>query len=421
MNITIKPELKALIPPLAEDERKQLEQNLIADGCREPLVVWQHHKETAWCKDCEKEQPCSLGDGNVECDVCQYGVGPWPDSILIDGHNRLEICDRNGIKYEVTHKHFDSEVDVRIWMRENQMGRRNLIMAWRVHLHLENEKDRLLVEGDAKYRATVGRPRKEKSLLQNNNDLPKHNTQKEVAKAAGVSPGTVAQAEQVKKNAPELWEKAKQGDVSISAAYTQVRRQVKEEEREARREENRQKIQASDAPTDIISTGAKFATILVDPPWDWGDEGDKDQLGRARPDYSTMSLDELLKLPLSDLSDDDCHIYMWITNRSIPKGFKLLDAWGFRYITAITWVKPHFGMGNYFRGQTEHVLFGVKGSQPLKRKNASTVFNAPRGPNGHSSKPPEFYDFVESCSPGPYLEMFSRVNRDGWKTWGENS
>jgi N6-adenosine-specific RNA methylase IME4 len=148
-------------------------------------------------------------------------------------------------------------------------------------------------------------------------------------------------------------------------------------------------------------------------------QGDNDQLGRSRPDYATMSFEQLCKLPVGDLADVDCHIYMWITNRSLPKGFALLEAWGFRYITALTWVKPHFGMGNYFRGQTEHVLFGVKGSQMLKRKDVGTVFNAPRGPNGHSSKPVEFYSLVESCSPGPYLEMFSRSERKDWTAWGE--
>jgi N6-adenosine-specific RNA methylase IME4 len=174
-------------------------------------------------------------------------------------------------------------------------------------------------------------------------------------------------------------------------------------------------------PEAIAESGAKFATIMIDPPWDWGDEGDQDQLGRARPDYATMSKEQLLALPLPDLADDDCHLYLWITNRSLPKGFELMDRWGFRYVTAITWAKPHFGMGNYFRGQTEHVLFGVKGSQPLKRKDVGTLFQAARGKGGHSSKPPEFYDLVESCSPGPYLEMFSRSERDGWKTWGENA
>ena len=164
MNITIKPELKALIPPLAEDERKQLEQNLIADGCREPLVVWKNRS----------------GD------------------VLLDGHNRHEICERNNIPFEVTHKEFDAEVDARVWMRENQMGRRNLTKAWSVDLQLENKKD-LRAKG-AKTQGT-----RTDLLLQNNKKSePAHRTREEIAKAANVSPGTVAQAEQVKKKAPEL-------------------------------------------------------------------------------------------------------------------------------------------------------------------------------------------------------------------------
>ena len=110
-------------------------------------------------------------------------------------------------------------------------------------------------------------------------------------------------------------------------------------------------------------------------------------MGRAKPDYATLALDQLRALPVGELADTDCHIYLWITNRSLPKGFDLLAAWGFRYITCLTWVKPSFGMGDCFRGQTEHILFGVKGSQALQRHDASTVFHADRGPNGHSSKP----------------------------------
>ena len=129
-----------------------------------------------------------------------------------------------------------------------------------------------------------------------------------------------------------------------------------------------------------------------------------------------------MKLPVAELADEDCHLYLWITNRSLPKGFSLLDAWGFRYVTMLTWPKPSFGMGNYFRGQTEQVLFGVKGSQALKRKNASTLLPTwGRGPGGHSSKPMEFYEFVESCSPGPFVELFSRQQRDGWSTWGADA
>ncbi len=162
----------------------------------------------------------------------------------------------------------------------------------------------------------------------------------------------------------------------------------------------------------------KFTTIVIDPPWDWGDEGDVNQMGRAKPDYATMSLEELKKLPINDITKKDAHIYLWITNRSLPKGFELLKAWGFRYIVCLTWCKPSFGMGNYFRGSTEQILFGVKGSLPLKNKNTGTWFLAKRGVGGHSSKPEEFYKLVEKCSPGLYLDYFSRKERKGWYFYG---
>ena len=227
----------------------------------------------------------------------------------------------------------------------------------------------------------------------------------------------INEAKKLKESNQEAFDKVLAGEATI----TQVKREIKEQQREARREENRAKVADVVAPAQIVEASARFATIVIDPPWDWGDEGDQDQLGRARPDYATMSLSQLLDLPVGEMADEDCHIYLWITNRSLPKGFQLLERWGFRYITALTWVKPHFGMGNYFRGQTEHVLFGVKGSQALKRKDVGTVFHAARGPAGHSSKPAEFYDLVETCSPGPYLEMFSRSQRSDWTAWGENA
>jgi len=172
----------------------------------------------------------------------------------------------------------------------------------------------------------------------------------------------------------------------------QAKRELQETRREARRQENREKVSnVEELPN------AKFATILVDPPWDWGDEGDCDQLGRARPQYATLPFAELLRLPVRTLADQDCHLYVWITNRSLPKGFALIESWGFRYVTCLTWCKPTFGMGNYFRGSTEHMLFAVRGSQPLRRRDVGTWFQAKRGPGGHSSKPTAVYELIESC------------------------
>lgn len=241
---------------------------------------------------------------------------------------------------------------------------------------------------------------------------PEPKTRDKVGAAVGMSGRTYEKAKAVVESGDTAIIQKMDATGNVEAAARELREKKREEQRQA----DAQKIQASPDP---IAEGARFSTIMLDPPWDWGDEKDVNQMGRAKPDYATIPFDDLLKLPVTTLAADDCHIYMWITNRSLPKGFALLDAWGFRYITALTWPKPNFGMGNYFRGQTEHILFGVRGSQALKRKDASTLLPTwKRGPNGHSSKPSEVYEFIESCSPGPYLEMFARSEREGWTHWG---
>jgi N6-adenosine-specific RNA methylase IME4 len=196
-----------------------------------------------------------------------------------------------------------------------------------------------------------------------------------------------------------------------------VKRAHKDRQRADRQKAAEKKIKS--APTiEAALSGSTFSTIVVDPPWDWEDEGDVSQFGRGRTTYGSLSFDQLCKLPIGKFSQDDAHIYLWITNRSLPKGFALLDAWGFRYVTCVTWCKPSIGMGNYFRGSTEHLLFGVRGSLPLKKKNVGTWFAAARGPGGHSSKPDEAYKMIEACSPGPYLDVFSRRERAKWVCWG---
>jgi N6-adenosine-specific RNA methylase IME4 len=125
----------------------------------------------------------------------------------------------------------------------------------------------------------------------------------------------------------------------------------------------------------------------------------------------------LLELPVPSLCEENAHLYLWITNRSLLKASALLDGWGFRYVTCLTWCKPSFGLGNYFRGSTEHVLFAVRGSMGLLRSDVGTWFAARReGP--HSTKPAAFYELVESCSQGPWLELFARKPRKGWAAWG---
>ncbi|MCI0657611.1 MAG: MT-A70 family methyltransferase [Acidobacteria bacterium] len=197
--------------------------------------------------------------------------------------------------------------------------------------------------------------------------------------------------------------------------FAKLKRMAKDERREHARKMDCARVASAAAPAEIDGV---FSTIVIDPPWDFGDEGDVDQFGRGRPDYATMPIEEIRALPVGEKAAPDAHLYLWITNRSLPKGFSLLEAWGFRYVTCLVWDKESFGLGNYFRGQTELVLFGVRGSLPLKRKDVGTLFRAQRPKKQHSAKPPEFFALVESCSPGPYLEMFAREQRAGWVTWG---
>ncbi len=157
-----------------------------------------------------------------------------------------------------------------------------------------------------------------------------------------------------------------------------------------------------------------FTTIVVDPPWQYDNKATR---GAATDHYSTMGLDELADLPIPAATD--AHLYLWVTNGFLRQGFDLLDAWGFTYKACLTWCKPQIGMGNYFRNATEHVLFAMRGSLPTRRNDVSTWFKADR--TRHSEKPDSFMHLVESCSPGPYLEMFARRRRMGWSSWGNET
>lgn len=238
---------------------------------------------------------------------------------------------------------------------------------------------------------------------------------RKIAAVTGVSHETVAKDVRKLTEPVDTFAALAVAEEEDKQAKARAKREEKEAEREAKREENRELVkQGSTRP---LAPEERFSTVVLDPPWDWSDEGDVDQFGRATPTYATLTFDEIAAWPVPDHAAADSHLYLWITNRSLPKGFALLDRWGFRYVTALTWVKPSIGMGNYYRGSTEHVLFGVSGSLPLLRNDAGTHFVAPRS-REHSAKPDRFYELVEACSPGPWLEWFARRERPGWVTVG---
>ena len=164
----------------------------------------------------------------------------------------------------------------------------------------------------------------------------------------------------------------------------------------------------------------KYATILADPPW-MERGGGKCKRGADRH-YPLLKTEEIMTLPVESLAEDNAHLYLWVTNNHLKDGLRVMEAWGFDYKTMITWAKDRMGIGQYFRGMTEHVLFGVKGMIPYrvkadgKRAQGRTVIHAPKGE--HSEKPEELRAMVQVVSPGPYLELFARQKYPGWHAWG---
>lgn len=177
----------------------------------------------------------------------------------------------------------------------------------------------------------------------------------------------------------------------------------------------------------------RYRTIVADPPWQYRTTSPVARVAHrkvvAEHHYPTMTNAEIAAIPVSSMAEDDAHVYMWVTNprlfgertRGEIAPVEILEAWGFRYVTMLTWLKRgNLGMGFYYRGETEHVLFGVRGNLPIPvEKRERNWFEAAK--HGHSEKPEAFLDMVERVSPGPYLEMFSRRARLGWDTHGYES
>lgn len=176
--------------------------------------------------------------------------------------------------------------------------------------------------------------------------------------------------------------------------------------------------------------GQRFKTILADPPWQF-----QNRTGKIAPEhkrlnrYSTMSLDEIKRLPVSNAADDTAHLYLWVPNALLPEGLEVMKAWGFNYKSNIVWQKIRKdggpdgrGVGFYFRNVTELLLFGVRGKSARTLQPGRTQVNIiSTRKREHSRKPDEQYDLITSCSPGPHLELFARGEREGWAIWGNQA
>lgn len=172
---------------------------------------------------------------------------------------------------------------------------------------------------------------------------------------------------------------------------------------------------------DIYNTDKTYKTIYIDPPWEERGGG-KIKRGADRH-YPLMKTKDIALLPIEQLADKDgSHLYMWVTNNHLQDAFYLLQVWGFEYITMITWMKDKMGLGQYYRGMTEHCIFASTQKRlPYKiidgkRQQGVTGFYEPK--TIHSRKPDTMREMIERVSYGPRIEIFAREQFEGWDCWG---
>lgn len=446
-NIQIDSEFHALIPPLQAEELAQLEANILADGCRDPLVAWPMPTFDVDLEDgtietlrYEDNEPFFLPEDDdptpswLTSEDERIFVEDWPH-VLVDGHNRYEICTRLGIEYDVEEMLFDSREDVIVWMVDNQRGRRNLNDFQRTELQL---KKKSAIAAKAK----ANQLRKPAYFVLQNS-AEQIDTRKEIAAAAGVSHDTVSKVERIQQTAaPELVKALRQGNVSINAAadvailpqekqvelvargtkeILQAAKEIRAARTEERRNERLQKIvEISTGNAPVGAVAERYPVIYLDPPWRY--EHAESESRAIENQYPTMSLDEIKAMDMSQVAFDDCVMFMWATSPKLAEAFEVLDAWGFSYRTCAVWDKQKIGMGYYFRQQHELLLVAVKGQPPTPAPadRPSSVFSYPRGV--HSAKPHEVYEVIEAMYPTlPKMEMFCRTPRQGWGVWGNQS
>lgn len=168
----------------------------------------------------------------------------------------------------------------------------------------------------------------------------------------------------------------------------------------------------------------KYRVIYADPPWNYRDKALSGNRG-ACCKYPTQDLEWIANLPVLDIADKDCVLFLWVTMPMLPDCWDIIKKWGFRYKTvAFVWVKRNkkslswfWGMGNWTRANAEICLLAVRGKPRRVSARVHSIVDTPI--REHSRKPDEVRDrIVQLCGDVPRIELFARCKSPGWDVWG---
>ena len=177
-----------------------------------------------------------------------------------------------------------------------------------------------------------------------------------------------------------------------------------------------------------------YPVIYADPPWRFYNYSKKGEGRNAVSHYDCLSLDQLVRLPIRNVTAPNCTLFLWATDPLLPQALNVIQAWGFAYKTVgFYWAKlnknadPSWfsrddfftGLGYWTRGNVEQCLLATRGKPKRISKGVKKLCVSQR--REHSRKPDEIYERIESLVEGPYLELFSRTTRNGWDHWGNET
>lgn len=392
--LTVVPRLKSLIRPLSEFELARLEENIVRDGCREPLSVWVNGEQT----------------------------------ILLDGHNRYAICTKHNLPFKTAAVDsitldgyvvpIDSIERAELWLGQNQNGRRNLdandraVLAAQLVPAFTVEAQRRQVEGKTLAHSCAKGTGKASTQAAK---LIGTGTRyvEAVTKAAGYNTKTQSFAK------PEVLTQIGSGAGQLKIA--DIVRQQRQEKQQAKLAEITRE-NANKLPEDKI-----YTVIYVDCPWRY-DHPISDSR-KIENHYETMTDEELEAFtvsfesgavkPVGDIAANDSVMFFCATAPKLKEALRVIEAWGFEYKTHIIWDKEMIGMGNWVRGQHELLMIATKGNMPTPPRSirVPSVVRSPRGK--HSEKPDVFYEIIERMYPNASkVELFARSERAGWNSTG---
>ena len=365
--LAIDNEFRDLVTPLTREEYSQLETNILAEGCRHPLVVWA--------------------------------------GVIIDGHNRYRICKEHGLPFEVEEIDFADRRQAINWIIDNQLGRRNLA-PWQMSI-LRGK--RYNAEKQQGARTDLTFPQFGEKL----------SASERLADQYGVSKNTIQRDGEFAKAAERAAADTETPLMQLSKAQIlEAVKAIQNEVREQKRHEIVQKLESIEEKTVKTMLGV-YDVIVLDPPWPM-EKIERDVApNQVAFEYPTMSMEEIAELNIP--ADDNCHVWLWTTQKFLPAAFDLLDKWGLKYVCTFTWHKPGgfqpWGLPQY---NSEFVLYARRGSPAfIDFTDFKTCFEAPRG--AHSEKPQVFYDLVKRVTAGRRLDMFNRRKIDGFDGWGKEA